>query len=268
MSKASEVYLTVIVPTYNEESVIGQTLASITDFLGRQTYTWEVIVVDDASTDTTVEKITQFTSWRPDNQVRLLINEVNRQKGATICRGIMDARGKYVVFMDADYAYPIDQVTNFLKELENGAHIVIGNRTDPKTIFWVKPDALHHIYRRYLFGRVFNRLVRLLLLSGIKDTQCGIKGFQTEAALKILPKVRIYNFAFDVELLYIASQNGRNIVQIPVTYDYIDAPGTVQLFKHSVIMFKSLIQIKLNGWMGRYLSENISEYSPKAGGKE
>ncbi len=268
MSNASEVYLSVVVPAYNEEAVIGQTLASITDFLNRQTYTWEVIVVDDASTDATVEKITQFTSRQPDNQVRLLVNKVNRQKGATICRGIMDARGKYVVFLDADYAYPIDQMPNFLNELENGAHFVIGNRTDPNTIFWVKPGALHYIYRRYLFGRMFNRLVRLVLLGGIKDTQCGIKGFQTETALKILPKVRIYNFAFDVELLYIARQNGQKITQIPVTYDYIDEPSTVRLLRHSIIMFKSLIQIKLNGWMGRYVSENRSNNSPKTGRKE
>lgn len=268
MSKASEVYLSVVVPAYNEESVIGQTLASITDFLSRQTYTWEVIVVDDASTDGTVEKITQFTSQQPDNQVRLLVNKVNRQKGASICRGIMDARGKYVVFLDADYAYPIDQVPNFLNELENGAHIVIGNRTDPNTIFWVKPIALHYIYRRYLFGRVFNWLVRLLLVKRIRDTQCGMKAFQTDTAKTVLGKMRVMNFAFDVEFLYIAWVNGENIVQIPVTYDYIDAPGTVQLFKHSVIMFKSLIQIKLNGWMGRYVSENKSQNSPKTGRKE
>lgn len=265
MSKASEVYLTVVIPAYNEESVIGQTLASITDFLSRQTYTWEVIVVDDASTDGTVEKITQFTSQQPDNQVRLLVNKVNRQKGASICRGIMDARGKYVVFLDADYAYPIDQVPNFLNELENGAHIVIGNRTDPGTTYLVRPSSFNYIYRRYLFGRVFNLMVRMLLLRGIRDTQCGIKGFQAEAARKILPKVQISNFAFDVELLYIARRNRQEITQVPVTYDYIDEPSTVRLFKHSVIMFKSLIQIKLNGWMGRYVLNTESSKTDRKG---
>ena len=256
MSAAGEIYLSVVVPAYNEESVIVQTLASITDFLTRQDYTWEIIVVDDASTDTTVEKVTQFTSQQPDDNVRLLVNEKNSQKGATICRGVMDARGKYVVFLDADYAYPIDQVPNFLSELENGAHIVIGNRVDPRTTYMVRPSAFNYIYRRYLFGRVFNLLVRMLLLPGIRDTQCGIKSFQVETALKILPKVRTYNFAFDVELLYIARQNGQKIVQIPVTYDYIDEPSTVRLFRHSAVMFKSLIQIKLNGWMRKYAPDN------------
>ncbi len=252
MSKADEVYLSVVVPAYNEEPVIRQTLASITDFLSRQSYTWEVIVVDDASTDSTVEKITQFTSQQPDNQVRLLVNKVNRQKGASICRGIMDARGKYVVFLDADYAYPIDQVPNFLNELENGAHIVIGNRTDPNTIFWVRPSAFNYIYRRHLLSRAFNLLVRLLLLSGIADTQCGMKGFQTEIAKVVVEKMKIFSFAFDVELLYIARRNGGKIVQIPVTFDYIDEPSSVKLFRHSLVMFKSLIQIKLNSWMGKY----------------
>ncbi len=252
MSSAAEVHLSVIFPAYNEEAVITRTLASTSDFLRKQDYDWEIIVVDDASTDTTAERVTQFVAQRPAGNIRLLVNAKNSQKGAAICRGIMEARGKYAVFLDADYAYPIEQVPAFLGELENGTHIVIGNRVDPRTTYLVRPSAFNYIYRRYLFGRVFNLLVRMLLLPGISDTQCGIKAFRTATAQRILMKVRTYNFAFDVELLYIARCDGQEIAQVPVTYDYIDEPSTVKLFRHSALMFRSLLQIKLNGLMGRY----------------
>jgi dolichyl-phosphate beta-glucosyltransferase len=253
MPANSEVYLTIVIPAYNEEAIIRETLTRVTDFLSTQDYHWEVIVVDDASTDSTVDVVNRFIVDRSDMLVRLLVNEQNRQKGATICRGVMDAGGKFTVFIDADYAYPIEQVENFLAKLENGAHIVVGNRVDPSTTYLVRPSTFNYIYQRYLLGRVFNLMVRTLLLGGVSDTQCGIKGFHTETARKLLTKMRISNFAFDVELLYIARRNGEEIVQIPVTYDYIDEPSSVRLFKHSITMFQSLIQIKINGWTRKYM---------------
>lgn len=267
MPKESDIYLSIVIPAYNKESVIEKTLTKVTEFLSVQDYEWEVIVVDDASTDSTMTEIKQFIAQHPDMMVKLLVNERNRQKGATVKRGILDAKGKYVVFIDADYAYPINQVDNFLNHLENGACIVVGNRVDASTTYLVKPSCLHSIYRRYLIGRVFNLLVRLLLLGNINDTQCGIKGFQTETARAILVKMRISNFAFDVEILYIAQQNGGTIVQIPVTYDYIDEPSSVQLIKQSLVMFKSLLQIRLNGWMKRYALDSGLDESPKSGRK-
>lgn len=252
MPVADDIYLSIVIPAYNEEAVIEKTLNKITEFLNAQDYGWEVIVVDDASTDSTMAKIEQFISQQPDKNIKLLANEENKQKGATIRRGIINASGKYALFLDADYAYPINQVDNFLSHLENGAHIVIGNRTDPNSTYLVKPSCFHSIYLRHLLSRAFNLLVRLLLLGNIRDTQCGIKGFHTATAKAILEKMTISNFAFDVEILYIARQNGEKIVQIPVTYDYIDEPSSVRLFRHSINMFKSLFQIKFNGWRKRY----------------
>ena len=254
MPVENDIYLSIIIPAYNEELVIDKTLTKITDFLSRQDYRWEVIIVDDASTDATVEIIKQFISHHPDKGFSLLVNERNSQKGATIRRGILEAKGKYVLFLDADYAYPISQVDNFLNQLENGADIVTGNRTDPATTYLVRPSSFNYIYQRYLLSRAFNLLVRLLLVRDVRDTQCGIKAFQTKTVKAIMQKMKISNFAFDVELLYIAQQNGEKIVQIPVTFDYIDEPSSVHLFKHSLVMFKSLIQIKINGLMRRYQS--------------
>jgi len=243
-------YLSIIIPAYNKELVIGTTLRKIIEFLNTQDYRSEIIVIDDASNDSTVEKIKQIINRHKN--IRLLINDQNMEKGATVKRGILNARGKYVVFLDADYAFPIDQVNNFLNQLENGADIVIGNRVDPDTTYLVKPSCFHYIYQRFLIGRMFNLLVRLLFLKDIKDTQCGIKGFRTDLARAIFGKMTVTNFAFDVEILYIVQQNREKIVQIPVTYDYIDEPSSVQLFRDSLAMLKSLIKIRINDWHGRY----------------
>ena len=252
MPASDEIYLSIIVSAYNEESVIENTLNGITEFLNSQSYGWEVIVVDDASIDSTVIRIEHFLAEHTDMNVKLLVHEWNQQKGAAIRTGISEAKGKYTLLMDADYAYPVNQAGNFLEHLEQGIPVVIGNRTDSATTFLVKPSRFPSIYQRYLLGRAFNLLVRLLLLRGIRDTQCGIKAIRTETARSLMDKMTITNFAFDVELLYIARQNGKEIIQVPVTYDYIDEPSSVRLFRHSLVMFKSLLQIRLNGWMKRY----------------
>ncbi len=256
MPKDGEIYLTVIIPTYNKESVIESALARSIDFLSTRDYKWEIIVIDDASTDATVTRIKHFLAEHPAVNIRLLLNERNRQKGGAIRRGVTEAAGKYALFLDADYAYPIDQVGIFLAQLEQGIPLVIGNRNDPASTYLVKPRWFPFIYERYLLGRVFNLLVRSFLVRGIRDTQCGIKAVHTATAGAFMEKMTISNFAFDVELLFIARQNGQKIVQVPVNYVYIDEPSSVQLLRHSLIMFKSLLQVRLNGWMKRYLLDN------------
>ncbi len=256
MPKDGEIYLSIIIPAYNKESVIESALARSINYLNTRDYKWEIVVIDDASTDATIARIRHFLSEHPEANIRLLLNEQNRQKGATLRRGIAEATGKYALFLDADYAYPLNQVGNFLKLLEQDIPLVIGNRTDPATTYLVKPCWFPFIYLRHLLGRSFNLMVRILLLNGIHDTQCGIKAVHTATANKLMEKMTICNFAFDVEFLYIARQNGRKIGQVPVTYDYIDEPSSVRLLRHSLIMFKSLLQVRINGWMKRYILDN------------
>jgi dolichyl-phosphate beta-glucosyltransferase len=252
MPQGSSVYLSVILPAYNKEPVIENALAKSAEFLRTRTYQWEIIVVDDASTDATIARIQRFLEENPGLNIRLLRHERNRQKGAALRTGISEAAGRYALFLDADYAYPISQVEDFLKSLENGASLVIGDRTDPRTTYLIKPLWFPSIYLRYLLGRTFNLLVRLLLHIGIKDTQCGIKAVRTETARALMAKMTIFNFAYDVEFLFIARQNGVKIDQIPVTYDFIDEPSSVRVLHHSLVMFQGLLQIRLNGWMKKY----------------
>jgi dolichyl-phosphate beta-glucosyltransferase len=247
-----ELLLSLIIPAYNEESVIKNTLKKITEHLDTQPYGWEVIVIDDASTDATVEQVNQFIFHHTGARIRLLANERNSKKGAAIKRGILTAEGRYSIFTDADYAYPITQLNSFLEPLADGADVVIGNRSDPKTTYIVRPVFFSYIYQRYVLSRVFNFMVRHFLIKGVRDTQCGLKGFNTVAAKSIINKITIFNFAFDVELLYVVQSNGMKIVQVPVTFNYIEEPSSVRLLKDSLVMFKSLFQIKLNGWRKRY----------------
>jgi dolichyl-phosphate beta-glucosyltransferase len=256
MPPRDETYLSVIIPAYNKESVIETALARSIAYLSTWDYNWEIVVVDDASTDATVARIRHFLAEHPEMNIRLLLNERNRQKGGAIRRGVTEAAGKYALFIDADYAYPVDQVDNFLEQLEQGFPLVIGNRTDPASTYLVKPCWFPFIYLRYLLGRSFNLLVRTMLLRGIQDTQCGIKAVQTSTARGFMEKMTVFNFAYDVELIYIFRQNGRQIAQVPVTYDYIDEPSSVKLLRHSIVMFRSLLRVRLNGWTGRYILDD------------
>ena len=251
-----DIFLSVVIPAYNESRVISNTLRELSDYLEKQTYSYEVIVIDDASTDDTKQKLLDLS--RENEKINLLSNKCNEKKGASVKKGVLSARGKYVTYLDADYTYPINQIDRFLNILENKIDIVIGNRIHPDTTYLVKPSYFHYIYRRFLMSRIFNMGVRLILLKDISDSQCGIKCFRTEAAKSIFKKVTVSNFAFDVEVLYIAQKNGKKIIQIPVIYNYIDEPSSVQLFKDTFRMLKSLIQIKLKGWRKKYILDSES----------
>jgi dolichyl-phosphate beta-glucosyltransferase len=248
----NEILLSLIIPAYNEEATIENTLVKTIGFLDTQPYDWEIIVVDDASTDNTIQRVKRLMEVHNNSRIRLLANERNSKKGATIKRGVFAALGRYSAFMDADYAYPATQLNTLLEPLVDGADVVIGNRTDPKTTYIVRPKFFAMIYQRHIVSRIFNLLVRMFLIRGLRDTQCGIKSFSTAAARDIMQKMTVANFAFDVELLYIAQKNGMKIVQVPVTFDYIDEPSSVKLVEDSFIMLKSLFQIKLKGLKGSY----------------
>jgi dolichol-phosphate mannosyltransferase len=244
------ILVSVIITTYNKEKIIKNTLDKCVEYLEAQDYGWEIIVVDDASTDGTKVIVSECLNNYRGN-VRLLVNERNMKKGGAISSGLSIAQGEYSLLLDGDYAYPITQINGFIHGLKQ-CPIVIGNRTDKDTTYLVKPYQLSYIYQRYILGRIFNRIVKMLLLNGINDTQCGIKSIRTQVARDIMSKMTIFNFAFDVELLVIARKCDYKIFQIPVTYDYIDEPSSVNLFNSALVMFISLCKIWFNDMAGKY----------------
>ena len=225
--------LSIIIPAYNESERIGRSLTTAIKYLESENHDFQIIVVDDGSSDHTAEIASQF-----DGKVTVLVQPHNMGKGAAVRRGMLEAKGDIRIFTDADFSTPIYEIKKLLNVFENGADICIGSRAmDPSMI------KEHQPFYREFMGRTFNKFVQLLFFKGIKDTQCGFKGFTREAVEKIFPYAKINGFSFDVELLYLASKAGLNTVQIPVEW-YNDARSTVNPIKDSTMMLIELLRIR------------------------
>jgi cellulose synthase (UDP-forming) len=203
--------LTVVIPTYNEARRLEPTLQRITSYLQAQPYDWEIILVDDGSKDGTIRLEHQWMENWP--QIRVLSNGRNRGKGYSVRRGVLAARGEYVLFSDADLSTPIEEVERVLPSLQAGYDVVIGSRALPDSRI-ISPQPLP----RRLMGKVFRVLTGRLAQHGVKDTQCGFKGFHTIAARHIFSQLHTQRFAFDVEVLLLARALGYAIQEIGVTW--------------------------------------------------
>ncbi|MBU6389259.1 glycosyltransferase family 2 protein [Patescibacteria group bacterium] len=206
-------YLSVIIPAYNEAERLPETLVLLKDFLERQEYPSEVIVVDDGSKDRTVELAKEIQNRFPE--LRIIENAQNRGKGAVVRQGILAARGRYRLFMDADNSTPATEIPHLLKEVPK-YEVVIGSRYLHKDSIKIKQS-----WKRRVLSRAGNFLIQLLALPGIKDTQCGFKLFSSEAAGRIFSRQTMTGWSFDFELLAIAKQLGYVIKEVPV--DWFDA---------------------------------------------
>jgi dolichyl-phosphate beta-glucosyltransferase len=244
--------LSVVIPAYNEERVIGDSLQRVGAYLA-QTPDPELIVVDDGSRDRTREIVRELSARFPF--IRLVQNDRNRGKGYSIKHGIMESRGEYVLFTDADLVYPIEGVEPFMKALDEGADFAIGSRRHPGTLFALNPRHFSYIYQRYLVGGVYINIVNRILRLGVSDTQAGFKCLRGEAARTIFARTTLYDFAFDVEALFIARQLGYRIAELPVYFLYLGEQSSVQLAKDSVRMLIDLWRIRQNGRHGVYLRQ-------------
>src|SRR5262249_18035052 len=238
MGARPSVRLSVVIPAYNEEGRIGDTLDRILGYLARQTYDAEIIVVDDGSRDGTAEIVTRAGGKAPP--VQLLRNSRNRGKGFSVRVGFLRARGEYVLFSDADLSTPIEEVAKLLGALAGPYDIAIASRALPGSRILV-----HQMPHREHMGRAFNFLVQALLLPGIRDTQCGFKCFASEAALAICGRMTLERFGFDVEMLYLARLLGYRVRELPVVWR--NSPQTrVRLVRDSVSMLCDLVRIRWN----------------------
>lgn len=209
--------ISVVVPAYNEERRLPPTLIDMIDFLDANIPSYEIIVVDDGSTDQTAEVVKKFERIR--EKVRLIRLAKNMGKGHAVRTGVFNAGGTRIVFADADGATPIEELPKLLGALDNGADIAIGSRAIQSEDTKVKTTWL----RKYP-GRIFNFIVNTVVLPGISDTQCGFKIFSREAAQEVFSKQKADRFSFDVEVLYIAKRLGFSIREIPVNWTNI--PGS------------------------------------------
>ena len=231
-------YLSVIVPAYNEQRRLPKTLSSIDSYLRKQPYDYEILVVSDGSKDRTAEVVEDLKV--KIKNLRLVDNKENHGKGFVVRQGLLEAKGEYRLFTDADNSTSIDQVEKMWPEVKKGYDIVIGSRDLKESIIAVPQSWL----RRRL-GDVFNLFSQVTCgLWGIWDAQCGFKIFTKEAVEKIFPKCKINRFAFDPEILVVAKKLGFKIKEIPVVW--INEPESKVKFKSMVKMGLDLLKIRWN----------------------
>lgn len=235
-------FLSIVIPAHNEEQRLADSLAKIGDFLKSQDYPSEVIVVENGSSDRTLEIALGF---QKEMKGLTVIHEEASGKGLAVQTGMLAARGQYRFICDADLSMPVTEITRFLPPRLDDYDIAIASREAKGAVRYDEPAHRHFV------GRIFNSLVRWLALPGLNDTQCGFKCFTAEAAKTIFPLQRMKGWAFDVEILYIARIKGLKIIEVPIPWYY--NPGSrVNLLRDSLKMASDLLSIRRNARKGFY----------------
>ncbi|MGE5463478.1 MAG: dolichyl-phosphate beta-glucosyltransferase [Syntrophothermus sp.] len=242
MNKNLTPFLSIIIPAHNEENRLPGTLEQVFHFVAAQGFTYEVLVVENGSVDRTFEIAQEFASQHADFYV---FQNDWRGKGRAIQRGVREARGQYLFLCDADLSMPVEEIVKFIPPLLDHVDIAIASREAPGSVRYDEP------YYRHLTGRVFNTLIRLLVLPGLQDTQCGFKCIRAEVARDIFPYQTLTGWAFDVELLYIARLHGYRIIEVPIQW-YYNADSKISIFRDSLRMFLDLLLIRRNARRGLY----------------
>lgn len=245
-------YLTVVIPAYNEETNIRLgVLDKVQHFLDRQPYDWEVIVVNDGSTDKTPALLDEFARGNKNFNV---IHNRHQGKAATVMTGIFASSGEIVLFSDLDQATPICEIDKILPWFGKGFDIVIGSRN-------YRREGAPIL--RIIMARGFILLRSLMLgLKGITDTQCGFKAFRQDVARSIFGRLKLYSTnkpvsgsmvtaGFDIEVLYLAKQMGMKLREVPVEWHYVET-RRVNPVKDSIQGLSDIIKIRLNQWKGLY----------------
>jgi dolichyl-phosphate beta-glucosyltransferase len=235
-------FLTIVVPAYNEESRLPQTLPDIVEFARAQPDPIEVLVVDDGSVDRTTEIVREFMAA---NSFIRLLQPGHGGKGHAVRAGMLAASGEYVFFADADWAMPVSELPKFLPPHQNGYQVAIGSREGPGARRYNEPGY------RHLMGRVFNLIVKLLAVPDFEDTQCGFKCFHRSVVPDLFQNQRIDGFGFDVEVLYIAKKRGYKIVEVPIDW-YAQPESKVHPVKDTLRMFQDILTVRRNDRQGLY----------------
>ncbi len=230
--------LSVVVPAYNEAARLRPTLEAVADWLRRNVKGGEIVVSDDGSTDGTRQIAEAFATGSPV-PVRVVGGVRNEGKGAAVRRGVLAARGRYVLYSDADLSTPIEEVEKLYAALARGADLAFGSRS----IRGARVERRQPLYRM-LMGKTFNKIVRLVTGLDVVDSQCGFKLMRREVATALFEQMRLDGFAFDVELIYLARRQGLRIAEVPVRW-INDPASKVDPIRHSAEMLRDVLRIPL-----------------------
>ncbi len=244
--------LSVVIPVYNEGHCIQRNLEKIVRYLSSKFSRFEVIVVDDGSTDDTQNKLAEVA--RQEGRIRVISVSHNHGKGFAVKQGIMAAKGDMLVFMDADLSTPIEEIEKAVGELLRGYPIVVASRQHPDSIV-----SVHQSRFRERMGKCFNFLVRTLFRFPFRDTQCGFKCFSRKAGKEIFSISRVDRYAFDVEVFLIARGLGYEVKEIPVRW--ADSPmSKVSVIGNSLPVIRDLLAIYLNQFKGLYGRKSLQSF--------
>jgi dolichyl-phosphate beta-glucosyltransferase len=236
--------LSLIIPAYNEADRIGPSIEKAYRFFETVDYDAEIVAVDDGSKDRTVDAIREAFAKKPIGldrvTTKLIPLGVNSGKGAAVRRGMLESHGKVRVFTDADFSTPVSELSKVIPLISSGDYdVVIGSRAAEGRALVMK----HQPWYREAMGRFYNVFVQVFVFRGIKDTQCGFKGFSDHAAQILFSKQQVNGFSFDVEILYLARRNGYRIKEIAIKW-YNDERSTVGAVSDSAKMFWELLRIR------------------------
>jgi glycosyltransferase involved in cell wall biosynthesis len=234
-------FLSIIIPAHNEEKRLPRALGQVFSFLDDQTYSGEVLVVENGSRDRTLEVAQKFT--RHFSSLRVLHEDLPG-KGRAIRRGVLEAHGEYRFIADADFSMPVNQINRFLPPACI-CDIAIASRESPGSIRYGEPRY------RHLTGRVFNFFIRSLVLPGLQDTQCGFKCFHAPVAEDIFHYQTLTGWSFDVELLVVARRRHYTITEVGIPW-YYTAGSRINVLRDSWRMFMDLLVIRRNAHRGVY----------------
>ena len=234
----------IVIPAYNEAKRIEATLDRVLGYVSEQKWNAEVLVVNDGSRDATREIVLRYAA--KNAALRLVDNPGNRGKGYSVRHGVLQARGELIVFTDADLASPIEEAEKLLQALAAGADMAIGSRWLDRTLQTRKQP----LYRR-LLGRVFNLALRLVLGMHYKDTQCGFKAFERQAAQAVFPRQIIERWGFDPEILFLARRLGLRVDEVAVKWAHQEN-AKISPIRDGLRMFGELLTIRWYALRGRY----------------
>jgi dolichyl-phosphate beta-glucosyltransferase len=238
----SKPFLSIIIPARNEEERLPPSLEKIQAFLDAQSYEAEVLVVESGSSDDTLAIARQYAEHMPCLRV---MHVAERGKGLAVQQGMLAAEGEYCFQCDADLSMPIEQVTRFIPPRLDPMDVAIGSREVVGSKRYDEPAY------RHIIGRIFNTIVRWMVLPGLQDTQCGFKCFRDEVARVIFPLQTLKGMSFDAEVLFIARKMGFQVQEVSIDW-YFNPDSRVRLLQDSMRMAFDLIRIRRNAARGRY----------------
>ena len=235
-------FLSIVIPALNEEKRLPEALEQLFSFLQAQTYSSEVVLVENGSQDRTLEIARSYAERYP--QLRVFQNQ-QRGKGLAVQRGMLEAQGEYRFMCDVDFSMPVAEINRFLPPALVDYDIAIASREAPGAVRIREP------YYRHFIGRVYNLLIRILALPGLNDTQCGFKCFRAAAAEDLFRRQTLPGWSFDVEVLFIGRRSGMRVVEVPIDW-YYNADSKIRIFQDSLKMGVDLLKMRYNALRGVY----------------